>query len=89
MGMSTHVVGIKLPDDKWKDMKRIWDECESMDICPPKEVEDYFDGEPPDEKGVIVDIPSVHWTDEMADGYEIHVEQIPKDVTIIRFYNCW
>ena len=89
--MSTHIVGFKAPDEKWKAMKAIWDACENAGIDVPGEVEKYFGGEPPDERGVEVDLDedALEWSDDSCSGYEIDVKKIPKDVTHIRFYNAW
>lgn len=97
MGMSTHVFGIKPPDEKWKQMKTIWDACRKAKIQPPQEVDTFFGGEPPDEKGVVVHLtewrkhhPSItEWSAEGAQGFEVAVKDLPPDVTILRFYNSW
>ena len=47
MGMSSHVTGFKLPDEKWKKMKAIYDACKVANISPPQEVNEFFDYSPP------------------------------------------
>lgn len=93
MGMSTHVVGFKPPDDKFKKMKAAWDACRAAGIEPPEEVYDFFGGESPDANGVVVEIEKhaccSKWSEDMQDGYEIDVSKLPKDVKIVRFYNSW
>ena len=96
MSMSTRVVGIKPPDEKWLKMKAVWDACHDAGIEPPDNVSEFFDWETPDPTGVHVDIedhPSViQWVDEVhnsASGFEVHVKELPKDVTVVRFYNSW
>jgi hypothetical protein len=89
MSISTYVIGIKPPDEKWKRMKLIWDNCEQEDIEIPGEVVDFFNAEKPDEKGVVVEVPHNDWSGESCEGIEIEVSKIPKDVKIIRFYNSW
>ena len=89
MGMSTWVKGIKPPDEKWEKMKAIWDACEKADIEIPEEVEEFFDGEPPDDKGVVVEIPKHEYTDDSRQGFEIYLNELPKDIQIIRFVNAW
>jgi hypothetical protein len=87
--MSTHVLGFKPPDEKWKKMKAIWDSCQAAGIDPPQEVEKFFDYCDPDPNGVEVKIEATEWRDNAREGYEIDVSKLPKDVTILRFYNSW
>jgi hypothetical protein len=92
MGMSTHVVGIRPPDEKWKRMKGVWKACVAADTPIPNEVLDFFDDEEPDEAGVILDLDErccEEWSDEHRSGYEIDLALLPDDVTKIRFYNSW
>lgn len=96
MGMSTHVVGFKPPDEKWQRMRAVWDACAGAGIKIPHEVEKYFDGGPPDSNGVEIDERRLRdagclreWSDEYARGFEVDVANLPKDVTVIRFYNAW
>ena len=56
MSMSTHVIGFKPPDEKWKKMKKVWDTCQEAGIDAPKEVVEFFNDCPPDEAGVEVEI---------------------------------
>lgn len=89
MGMSTHVIGFKPPDEKWKKMKAIWDSCETAGVSCPDEVDEYFNGEPPDSAGVEVEIKSCEWSDECREGFEIKLDELPKDVKTVRFYNSY
>jgi hypothetical protein len=63
-------------------------------IDPPLEVTKFFNGEPPDEKGVVVDIEksdgcySSYSTGDQ-DWFEIDLEKIPDGVQIIRFVNSY
>ena len=57
MGMSTHVVGFKPADDKWKKMKAVWDACSDADSEIPQSVDKFFDGQyPGDNPGMAVNI---------------------------------
>lgn len=56
MGMNTHVIGIIPPDAKWRQMKQVWDSCKEAGVEPPVEVRNFFNNEPPDEAGVVIDI---------------------------------
>jgi type IV secretory pathway TraG/TraD family ATPase VirD4 len=91
MGMSTHVVGIKPADEKFNQMRSLWEACEKARVTIPLEVVEFFGGETPDEAGVIVDLENAvqPWRDDSADGYEVDITKLPKDVKIIRFYNSW
>lgn len=96
MGMSTHVVGFKPPDEKWKKMKSAWDACRAANVVPPGEVMDFFNHEPPDDSGVEVSPTALkktgavtEWSNDHASGYEVDVKKLPADVTVIRFYNSW
>lgn len=89
MGMDTHIVGFKPPDEHWERMKRIWDSCNEADVTIPREVYDYFEGKAPDKNGVEVQLPTNPWGNDYQTGLELHVEDIPEHVKIIRFYNSW
>lgn len=94
----TSVVGIKPPNDKFIKMKKIWDVCSEAGVSIPKEVEEFFNGEAPDEKGVIIDIKLFDayknivrtWDDgDMKNGLEVDLTKLPKDITILRFINSY
>lgn len=91
MSMSTHVIGFKPPDEKWKKMKAVYDACRAASVRPPKDVEDFFCDGSPDDQGVEVDLEKHSCTKEysydMRQGYEIDLKKLPPDVTVIRFYN--
>lgn len=73
-------------------MKAIWDACKNAGVPIPYVVEVFFEREDPDPNGVEVELPLHKWKDDKfgsSEGFEIHVSEIPKDVTIIRFYNAW
>ena len=92
MGMSTHVVGFKPADDKWKKMKAVWDACNDANTDVPRDVARFFDEQyPGDRPGMAVDIREAitKWGDESSSGYEVDVTKLPKDVTVVRFFNSW
>jgi hypothetical protein len=94
MGMSTSVVGIKPVDEKWKQMKTIWDLCHQANIEAPDEVYEFFGEEGPDPAGVIVYRDGLNgavqkYEGEYESGLEVHIDMLPKDVKIIRFTNSW
>ena len=41
MSMSTHTTAFKPADEKWKQMKEIYDACLKADVTIPNEVERY------------------------------------------------
>lgn len=90
--MSTTVVGFRPADDKWKKMYAVWSNCEAAGVAIPKSVMDFFNGEDPGDKpGMEVPLgeASKEWNSDWGQGYEVDVTKLPKDVTIIRFYNSW
>jgi hypothetical protein len=94
MSMSTHVVGFRPPDAKWREMKKIWDACEAGGIDIPDKVLEFFQHETPDEAGVEVEQDELEnlgvvkeWCDEGCQGFEVDVTKLPKDLHILRFYN--
>lgn len=93
MGMSTHVEGFKPPDDKWKKMKAVWDACQAASIRAPNDVLEFFEHTDPDVRGVRVELEELDCVREYEEdgrrGFEVVVRELPKDVTVIRFYNCW
>lgn len=93
MGMTTGIVGIIRPDDKFKKMKEVWDVCSAAGVEIPNEVGEFFDWEEPDESGMVVDLdyhPAVSkHKAEMEDGLEVDLSKIDEDITIIRFVNYY
>lgn len=93
MSMSTHVVGFRPADEKWKKMKAVWDASVAAGITPPVVCTQFFNGEAPDPAGVEVRIDNTEcchgYSAGMCNGVEIDVTKLPKDVTIIRFYNSY
>lgn len=91
MGMSTHVIGFRPPDDKFKKMKAIYDQCYELGVSVPDEVEDFFESSSPDDSGVEVGISEAiePWQADMEDGYQVDLAKLPKDIRYIRFYNSY
>lgn len=88
--MNTYVVGFIPPDEKYKKMKQIWDNCAEFNIELPHEVDTFFNQCEPDDKGMEVEVQSHEWSDgDMQAGREINIDEIPDNVKIIRFYNSW
>lgn len=93
MSMSTHVHGILECDRKFKRMKKIYDACVENNTDIPEEVERYFGEEPPDDKGIVIDLARTKCCKEYGmdgeDGFEIDLTKIPSGVKIIRVFNSW
>lgn len=96
MGMNTHVVGFKAPDEAWKKMKAVWDACEAAGTAIPSKVLEFFNHEPPEDSGVVIDLEEENcveeWKADMEDGFVIDVKELLKthpDITHIRFYNSY
>ena len=99
MGMSTHIIGFRPADEKWKKMKAIYDSCRAAGVDVPKAVYEFFDYSWPDEAGVKVDLDPgpenasvIAYRNDSEDGFEIDLERIRADhpnVTKIRVWNSW
>lgn len=89
MGMSTHVVGFRPPDDEWNKMKAVWDACIAADIEPGGDVLEFFDHIYPDSPGMEVDITSAtkEHKGEYTWGYDVDVSKLPRGVKVVRAYN--
>ena len=99
MSMSTCVEAIRPPNEKWKKMKVAYDACKAAGAGIPDDVDDFFNGEPPDDRGVVVchvskyDKELPDWVTkvdkEMQEGFEIDISKLPRDVTVLRFTNSY
>ena len=85
MSKSMHVVGIRPLSQKWKNMKAAFDACRVAGVEVPEEVLGFFKN--PDSLGVRVPITVSEYSGDGEEGYEVCIEDIPKDVKVIRFYN--
>ena len=92
MGMSTNVIGFREPDETWRKMKEVYDACKIANVDIPNEVDNFFNGEPPSDVGVEVDIDIIcepYAPHEVAEGFKIEIARIPDNVTHICFWNSW
>lgn len=96
--MSMHAEGIRPGDEKWRQMKAIYDACKTAGVVPPSDVLRFFNHEDPDEKGVVIELGTgygtkheccTHWNENEREGFEIDVSKLPEDVKIVRFYCSW
>ncbi len=91
MSMSSHVVGFRPPDETFDKMFVVWNTCQEAGVTVPKEVQEFFGWESPDENGIVVDIKEAvtPYNADYQDGFEVDITKLPKDVKIIRFYNSY
>lgn len=83
------MIGFRPPDAKWRKMKDVYDACVLAGVEVPDEVAEFFENGEPDPRGVEVELEAQEWQDDMRQGFEIAIKDLPKDVTHIRFYNSW
>lgn len=95
MGMSTSVYGFVSPNNKiYRKHSKVLRACIDAGISElPKETAEYFDCEYPEEylfeEKLEVSIPQHEYNEDMRQGYEIKVSEIPEGVEKIRFVNSW
>lgn len=93
MAMSTRITGFRPPDARWAQMKAVWDACEAASQEVPSSVEEFFNHEPPDDRGICIDLkdsPSVtNYRADMEEGFQVEISKLPKELTHIRFVNSW
>ena len=91
MGMSTHAIGIRPPDERFQKMLEVHRSCRDAGIALPDEVAEFFDDAEPDPKGVHVEITAATTphTDEAVEGLDIDISTLPPGVKIVRVYNSW
>lgn len=89
MGMHTYIQAIRPPDAKWQSMKAVYDSCMDAGVPLPVEVERFFGGDKPCDKGVIVRLDrDKHYTEGSDDGrdwMDLDLTKLPNDVKIVRF----
>ena len=78
----------KPADDKWHKMADAYNACVAAGVDPPRDVERYFNDEPPDPAGVEIPRQDLIASGCITDyeGYEIDVSKLPPDATIVRVY---
>lgn len=91
MSMSSRIEGIIPPNEDWQKMKDAFDACEKAGIDPPSEIWEYFEGERPDDAGLVVNLTDAEFVSEynvdMSNGYEITLSSIDPKIKILRFTN--
>ena len=95
MGMSTRVIGlVSANNDLYKKHSAVLRACIDANIEElPQETAEYFKCEYPEEylfeDKLTVSIPKYDYKEDMTEGYDIVLSEIPEGVEIIRFVNSW
>lgn len=91
--MCTYVYGIAPPDEKFRQMKAIWDNCTAAGVSIPNEVDEFFNFEPPDQDGVKIELKEAHgvaeFKDDSTEGLVVDIDKLPKHVKLLKFCNSW
>ncbi len=87
MSMTTQIWGVIPPNKDYLKMKAVWEACTDACIEIPEDVEDYFEGEEPDKKGMRIKIIEAvgDCSEPRTTGYEIDLSKLPQKVKLIRF----
>ncbi len=95
MGMSTHIIGFVSPENEnYKKHSKVLIACIEAGISElPKETAEYFGSKYPEkyllEEKLEIKIPKHEYRENMTEGFEIIVSEIPDGVHKIRFVNSW
>lgn len=85
MSLTISVYGIKPPDERWWQMKAVYDACCAANLALPEAVSTYFEYGDPDPKGVVVTIPYEEGQTDDSDTYDVELTTLSPDIKIIRF----
>lgn len=98
MGMSTHIIAfIPDTDETYQKHKKVLIACREAEVELPKATAEYFGYSYPEDCALEEKLQfklqkGVHyrpWSSDMQEGFEIDLENIPKEVKTIRFYNSY
>ena len=95
MSMSTRITGFVSPEnDNYKKHSRVLIACIDAGIKElPKETAEYFGSKYPEqyllEEKLEISVPKHKYGEDMSEGFEIIVSEIPEGVHKIRFVNSW
>lgn len=90
MGMSYYVQGFVSPDnEQYQKHCKVLRACIDAGVSLPKETAEFFGDDSPEEylfeDKLQVEVPNHEWNGDCANGLEIKVSEIPKEVDTIRF----
>lgn len=92
MSRSIVIHGFAPPDEKWQQMKAVYDACVAAKIPVPQDVDQFFDSERPDPAGVQISLTRGNceavreWNSEYGMGYEVDLDKLPLHIKMIRFF---
>ena len=88
MSADYYVQGFIPPDERFREMKAVYDTCKKAGIDIPQKVSEFFNHEEPDENGVSIDLELLPCCKEAENGpgFIIDIDKLPKDVKVIKFY---
>ena len=95
MGMSTRIIGFVSPENEtYKKHAKVLNACAEAGISElPKETAEYFGSEYPEkyllEEKLEIEISTHEYREDMIEGFEVIVSEIPDGVHKIRFVNSW
>lgn len=94
MGASMHIQGIREPDEEYQQMKAVYEACTKAGVPVPDRVQEFFDWQPPNPNGILVDLDLSDAVAEYNDGnsregYDVELSKLPKNITHLRFYLSW
>ena len=90
MGMSTYIKLLRngnSPDHQAK--VAVLRSCLSADVTIPEEISDYFGGGQDEDFPLEISFKARRWSQDMGEGYEVDIDDLPEGVKTIRFYNSW
>lgn len=97
MGMHTYVLGFAPPDEKYVRMLKARQACLDAGLEVPASIDEFFQGENPDPVGFSISLSGVKkyakacrpWKEDSREGFEIVLDELPKNIKVIRFVNSW
>ena len=88
--MSTHVILLRDKNDPdHQDKVAVMRACMKAGVEMPEEIGEYFDHTNDEDIPLEIEFKARKWSDESRMGFEIDIDEIPKGVKTIRFYNAW
>lgn len=91
MSMSTYIQGLKPKTEEYRTKLNIYIACKKINVEPPSEIVDFFDGEIC-EHGIVTELPKEavrEYSDEYRDFLEVNLTKLPPGVSRIRFINSY
>ena len=93
MGMCMTVEGVVPPDENYKQYLKIYRDCARLGVSIPKEVDEFFGHQEPEDGGMALCLKSQkccsEYNADKREGFVIDLRLVPPHVKLIRFYNSW